>query len=90
MPSQPGLAAEMPVRGKRGKPKTGFPLSPPPLEIALRFPHSHRLDKVRSFPDRPTRNRDRILERSPYFASASFRLIFRLENALSTRLFTSL
>src|ERR1700732_3534628 len=28
--------------GKRGKPKTGFPLFPQPLEIAVRFPHSHR------------------------------------------------
>ena len=29
--------------GKRGKPKAGFPLFPPPLEIATRFPHSHSL-----------------------------------------------
>ena len=35
---------EMTGRGKRGKPKGGFPLFPPPLEIAVRFPHSHRLD----------------------------------------------
>jgi hypothetical protein len=31
-------------RGKRGKPKNGFPLFPPPLEIpqkAAGFPHSH-------------------------------------------------
>src|SRR5271167_2952599 len=27
--------------GKPGKPKSGFPPFPPPLEIALRFPHSH-------------------------------------------------
>jgi hypothetical protein len=26
----------------RGKPKTGFPRFPQPLEIAMRFPHSHR------------------------------------------------
>src|SRR6202035_1134499 len=34
----------MTVRGKPGKPKTGFPPFPPPLEIAARFPHSHRFD----------------------------------------------
>jgi hypothetical protein len=37
-------AVEMPGRGKRGKPRSGFPPFPPPLEIAPRFPHSHRLD----------------------------------------------
>ena len=36
----------MPGRGKRGKPTTGFPLFPPPLEIAARFPHSHRPDEA--------------------------------------------
>jgi hypothetical protein len=30
--------------GKRGNPKTGFPFFPPGLEIAPRFPHSHRHD----------------------------------------------
>src|ERR1051325_5419483 len=30
--------------GKHGNPKSGFPPFPPSLEIALRFPHSHRLD----------------------------------------------
>jgi hypothetical protein len=28
--------------GKRGKPNPGFPRFPQPLEIAVRFPHSHR------------------------------------------------
>src|ERR1700746_3213696 len=37
-------AVEMTVRGKPGKPTPGFPLFPPPLEIAARFPHSHRFD----------------------------------------------
>ena len=37
-------AVEMTVRGKPGKPKAGFPLFPPPLEIASRFPHSHSFD----------------------------------------------
>ena len=37
-------AVEMTGRGKRGKPKTGFPLFPLPLEIAPRFPRFHRLD----------------------------------------------
>src|SRR6185437_5834112 len=35
---------EMTVHGKPGKPTAGFPLFPPTLEIAARFPHSHRLD----------------------------------------------
>ena len=39
-----GQAVEMTVRGKPGKPKAGFPPFPPPLEIAARFPHSHRFD----------------------------------------------
>jgi hypothetical protein len=34
----------MTVRGKPGKPKTGFPPFPPPLEIPEGFPHSHRFD----------------------------------------------
>ena len=39
-----GQAVEMTVRGKPGKPKSGFPPFPPPLEIASRFPHSHSFD----------------------------------------------
>ena len=35
-------AVEMTVRGNPAKPNSGFPMFPPPLEIALRFPHSHR------------------------------------------------
>jgi hypothetical protein len=35
-------AVEMTGYGKGGKPKAGFPPFPQPLEIALRFPHSHR------------------------------------------------
>ena len=37
----------MTVRGKHGKPKAGFPPFPPPLEIALRFPHSNSSDGQR-------------------------------------------
>ena len=33
---------EMTGHGKEGKPKAGFPSFPQPLEIASRFPHSHR------------------------------------------------
>jgi hypothetical protein len=33
----------MPGHGRGGKPKAGFPPRPQPLEIALRFPHFHRL-----------------------------------------------
>jgi hypothetical protein len=36
----------MTVHGKPGKPTPGFPLFPPTLEIAARFPHSHRLDDL--------------------------------------------
>ena len=82
MPNQQGTAVEMTGRGKRGKPNTGFPLFPPPLEIAARFPHSHRLDDE-SFVPTPN-HRHRIVERSPYLVpviSASFRLIFQLEYA---------
>ncbi len=35
-------AVEMTRGGKREKPETGFPPFPPRLEIAARFPHSHR------------------------------------------------
>jgi hypothetical protein len=34
----------MTVGGKHGNPNGGFPPFPPPLEIATRFPHSHRPD----------------------------------------------
>jgi hypothetical protein len=34
----------MPGGEKGGKPNPGFPPFPPPLEIAPRFPHSHRPD----------------------------------------------
>ena len=47
MPKQQGQAVEMTGRGSRGKPQGGFPPLPPPLEIAARFPHSHRLDDER-------------------------------------------
>jgi len=32
----------MPGHGRGGKPKAGFPPCPQPLELAARFPHSHR------------------------------------------------
>jgi DNA replication protein DnaC len=41
---EPNPAVEMPAGGKPGKPKAGFPLFPPSLEIAARFPHSHSFD----------------------------------------------
>src|SRR5260370_29369117 len=37
-----GRTVEMPGHGGGGKPTPGFPPPPPPLEIAARFPHSHR------------------------------------------------
>ena len=83
MPNQQGPAVEMTGRGKRGKPNPGFPLFPPPLEITQRFPHSHRRDDEPLVPD--PNHRQQTLERSPYLVpatSASFRLIFQLENAI--------
>ena len=74
MPNQSGKAVEMTGRGKRGKPNSGFPLFPPPLEIAPRFPHSHRLDDDSPCPERKNR-RHRILERSPYFDPAYLGLL---------------
>ena len=82
MPNPKRPAVEMTGRGKSGNPNPGFPLFPPPLEIAERFPHSHRLDDEPLVPD-PNR-RQQTLERSPYLVpvtSDSFRLIFQLENA---------
>src|ERR1019366_3834164 len=38
---QQNLAVEMTGRGKRGKPKNGFPLFPPPLEIPQKQRDSH-------------------------------------------------
>ena len=78
---------EMTGRGKRGKPKGGFPLFPPPLEIAVRFPHSHRLDG-----DVPlTRHEPRIRNygKEPSlglgYRGVAFRLIFQLEYAKNLR-----
>src|SRR5271157_3145815 len=39
---KPNRAVEMTGHGRGGKPKAGFPPRPQPLEIAPRFPHSHR------------------------------------------------
>ena len=73
-------AVEMTGRGKRGKPKTGFPLFPPPLEIASdsHIPTASLL-LLLFFPNqfRP----HRILERILYLTPSCSRLIFRLEYA---------
>jgi hypothetical protein len=42
-------AVEMTGSGKHGKRYSRFPPFPLPLEIALRFPHSHRHDQDESF-----------------------------------------
>jgi hypothetical protein len=75
-------------RGKRGKPKGGFPLFPPPLEIAERFPHSHRPDDDVPFsphePPTPNNRKEPLLGlRHP---GVTFRLIFQLEYAWRPRL----
>jgi hypothetical protein len=49
-------AMEMAVRGNLGKPTDGFPRFPPPLEIATRFPHSHRADPCSLLPNCKLRN----------------------------------
>ena len=71
-------------RGKRGKPKGGFPLFPPPLEIAARFPHSHRLDDevplARHEPRTPNYRKEPLLGLG--HPGIAFRLIFQLEYAL--------
>ena len=82
MLNQKPKAVEMAGRGKRGKPNNGFPLFPPPLEIAARFPHSHRLDDgfLVSTANRKHRTEERSLYLVPVITE-SFRLIFQLENA---------
>ena len=77
MPDQRGKAVEMAGRGSHGKPRGGFPPLPPPLEIAARFPHSHRLDDEMNCylitdGKEPRQRINRI---------HSFRLILGLENA---------
>ena len=83
MPNQTEMAVEMTGRGKRGKPKSGFPLFPPPLEIATRFPHSHRPDDDVSIsdPEPPIPNRRKEPLLGPGYLGVSFRLIFQLEYA---------
>jgi len=70
-------------RGKRGKPKGGFPLFPPPLEIAARFPHSHRpgdeVPSLRHEPRTPNYRKEPLL--GPGHPGVVFRLIFQLEYA---------
>lgn len=77
MPERPGKAVEMTARGSHGKPQDGFRPLPPPLEIAARFPHSHRLDDglhivLKTNGKEPRQSISLI---------RSFRLIFGLENA---------
>ena len=48
-------AVEMTGYGRRGKPNPGFPRRPQPLEIAARFPHSHRRDEARKSGKRKAR-----------------------------------
>ena len=83
MPSQRKKAVEMTGRGKRGKPKTVSPLFPPPLEIAARFPHSHRLDDevplARHEPRTPNYRKEPLLGLG--HPGIAFRLIFQLEYA---------
>jgi len=69
--------------GKRGKPQSGFPLFPPPLEIVTRFPHSHRLDDEtldsETEPPLPNCKKEPLLGSG--YPDLPSRLIFQLECA---------
>ena len=79
MPDSTRKSVEMTGRGKRGKPKTGFPLFPPPLEIASDFHIPTASATTLFFPNQIRTHR--ILERIPYLTPSASRLIFRLEYA---------
>ncbi len=64
-------AVEMTGPGKRGKPTPGFPRFPPPLEIAPRFPHSHRLEDCYFLSPNNLRKEPRYYHPFP-FPSGSF------------------
>jgi hypothetical protein len=67
-------------RGKRGKPKPGFPLFPQPLEIAAAISTFPPPDYDWTYANRQTKTKkERTHPQSPAFAS--FRLILGLENA---------
>ena len=77
MPDQRGKAVEMTGCGSPGKPQGGFPLLSPPVEIAARFPHPHRLDdEINCY-----LNTNGKKPRQSISLIRSFRLIFGLENA---------
>jgi len=89
----------MTLGGKRGNPKAGFPLFPPSLEIAPRFPHSHRHDYgfilVQAINYTPLNChpccRAKVLPMSPaapqaHILRACFFLVFRCGNATSPKL----
>ena len=77
------MAVEMTGGGKRGKLQSGFPLFPPPLEIAARFPHSHRIDDevplARHEPRTPNYRKEPLLGLG--HPGVAFRLILQLEYA---------
>jgi hypothetical protein len=52
-------AMEMPDSGKHGKRYSRFPPFPLSLEIALRFPHSHRHDRGQEVFKEPARQNPR-------------------------------
>jgi hypothetical protein len=79
-----GSAVEMTGSWKTRKTKPRFPfVSPGPLEIAARFPHSHRAGGCSLFINRKQIRKTQ--ERSPAERAPelySFRLILGLENAV--------
>jgi len=84
----------MTLGGKRGNPKAGFPLFTPSLEIAPRFPHSHRHDYgfilVQAINYTPLNChpccRAKVLPMSPAAPKTRFLLVFRRGSATSPKL----
>src|SRR5260221_8716872 len=89
-------AVEMTGPRRRGKPNAGFPRRPQPLQIAARFPHSHRRDDAvesgkpkTGFPTFHCHGLSLfdLIKKGDLAAElrSRSRLIVRLENALITR-----
>ena len=68
----------MPGHGKRGKPPSGFPPFPQPLEIAMAIPTFPQLRRLSLPPLNPTKKGPK----QPTSKLQSFRLILGLENAI--------
>ena len=95
-------AEEMTAYGRREKPTAGFPPRPQALEIVVRFPHSLSCGEawesgkhkaVSHFPTRcllfpELKDQNQYKEARSAQLRSRFRLILRLENAVTTALVT--